>query len=142
MSSSSKARELADKQGEHVVALLLGHNITAKAGSLIAAGADRVIVADSPVLEHYLTESYTQAITAIVRDRKPGILMLGATTIGRDLGPRLSARNVTGLTADCTKMEIAEDNSFQMTPPAFGGNLRPHSHAKTTAPRLYRAPRR
>lgn len=118
-----KARELADKLGEKVVALLLGNNIKAKAASLIAAGADHVIVVDDPVLEHYITESYTQAITAIIKDKKPGILMLGATTIGRDLGPRLSARNITGLTADCTKLEIAEDNSFQMTRPAFGGNL-------------------
>lgn len=118
-----KARELADRLGENVVALLLGHDIKAKADCLIAAGADRVIVVDDPVLQQYLTEPYTQAITAIVKAKKPGILMLGATTIGRDLGPRLSARNVTGLTADCTKLEIAEDNSFQMTRPAFGGNL-------------------
>lgn len=118
-----KARDLADSLGQKVVAVLLGHNITDKAQSLIAAGADDVIVVDSPVLEHYLTESYTEAITAIIQERKPTIMMIGATTIGRDLGPRLSARNVTGLTADCTKLEIAEDKEFHMTRPAFGGNL-------------------
>lgn len=118
-----KARELADSLGQKVVAVLLGHGITDKAQSLVAAGADDVIVVDDPVLEHYLTEPYTEAITAIIAERKPTIMMIGATTIGRDLGPRLSARNVTGLTADCTKLEIAEDKEFHMTRPAFGGNL-------------------
>ncbi|MDY5969029.1 MAG: electron transfer flavoprotein subunit alpha/FixB family protein [Bacteroidales bacterium] len=119
-----KARELADSLGEKVVALLLGDGVAKQAESLIAAGADKVVVVEDPILEPYLTEPYTQAITQIVVSHKPGIMMLGATTIGRDLGPRLSARNVTGLTADCTKLEIAEeDKQFLMTRPAFGGNL-------------------
>lgn len=118
-----KAHELAGRLNEKVVAVLLGNNIGDQAQNLIAAGADKVIVVDDPVLETYMTEPYTQAITQIIRDEKPAIFMLGATTIGRDLGPRLSARNVTGLTADCTKLEIGDDGQFMMTRPAFGGNL-------------------
>ncbi len=119
-----KARELADALGEKVVAIFLGKNIKDQAQSLIAAGADKVLVCDDSHLETYLTEPYTEAITQIIKEFKPGILLIGATTIGRDLGPRVSARNVTGLTADATKLEISEEEKeFRMTRPAFGGNL-------------------
>ena len=118
-----KARELADTLNEKVVAILLGKNITDKAQSLIAAGADKVLVVDNDLLKDYTTEPYTQAITQIINEQKPSILMIGATTIGRDLGPRLSARVCTGLTADCTKLEIGESRELLMTRPAFGGNL-------------------
>lgn len=118
-----KARELAESLNEKVVAVLLGNNIKDKAQSLIAAGADKVVVIEDAILENYMTEPYTEAITQVIKDCNPAIFMLGATTIGRDLGPRLSARNVTGLTADCTKLEIGEDRMFMMTRPAFGGNL-------------------
>ena len=118
-----KARELADTLKENVVAILLGKNITNKAQDLIAAGADKVLVVDNDLLKDYLTEPYTQAITQIINEQKPSILMIGATTIGRDLGPRLSARVSTGLTADCTKLEIGEERELLMTRPAFGGNL-------------------
>ena len=119
----SKARELADELGEKVVAVLLGHNIESKANNLIAYGADKVLCVDDIELEYYLTEPYTQAITQIVKERNPDIFLLGATTIGRDLGPRLSARIGTGLTADCTGLAISEEKELLMTRPAFGGNL-------------------
>ena len=118
-----KARELADNLNEKVVAVLSGKNIGDQANRLVAAGADKVLVVDNDVLKDYMTEPYTQAITQIIKDQKPGIFLLGATTIGRDLGPRLSARNVTGLTADCTKLEVSEERELMMTRPAFGGNL-------------------
>ncbi len=120
-----KARELADANNEKVVAILLGKNIKDQAQSLIAAGADKVLVVDHDLLATYLTEPYTQAITQIIKEQKPSILLIGATTIGRDLGPRVSARNMTGLTADATKLEISDDEAheFRMTRPAFGGNL-------------------
>ena len=120
-----KARELADANNEKVVAILLGKNIKDKAQDLIAAGADKVLVVDHDLLATYLTEPYTQALTQIIKEQKPSILLIGATTIGRDLGPRVSARNVTGLTADATKLEISDDEAheFRMTRPAFGGNL-------------------
>ncbi len=118
-----KARELADTLGEKVVAILLGKGIKGQAQGLIAAGADKVLVVENDILEHYMTEPYAEAVTQIIKEQKPSILMIGATTIGRDLGPRLSARNRTGLTADATKLEISEERDFMMTRPAFGGNL-------------------
>ena len=120
-----KARELADANNEKVVAMLLGKNIKGEAQTLVAHGADKVLVVDHDLLATYLTEPYTQAITQIIRECKPSIMLIGATTIGRDLGPRVSARNVTGLTADATKLEISDDEAheFRMTRPAFGGNL-------------------
>lgn len=119
-----KARDLADALGEEVCAILLGHNIKGEAQSLIAQGADRVLVVDDRDLEVYTTEPYAQAIVGIVEQKKPSIILLGATTIGRDLGPRVSARLNTGLTADCTELGIEEETKhLMMTRPAFGGNL-------------------
>lgn len=119
----SKARELADTLNENVYAILLGHNLSTQAQECIAYGADTVLRVDAPELETYVTEPYAQAIYQIIGEYKPSIVLIGATTIGRDLGPRLSARVETGLTADCTGLEIAEDRDLLMTRPAFGGNL-------------------
>lgn len=118
-----KARELADSIQEKVTAVLLGHNVGNLTNELIAAGADRVLVVDHELLKDYLTEPYAQAVTHIINEFKPEIFLLGATTIGRDLGPRLSARLHTGLTADCTSLEMSEERELMMTRPAFGGNL-------------------
>lgn len=119
-----KARELAQVTGEKVVAILAGSGIASKAQDLVAYGADRVVVIDHPLLENYITEQYTQAVFQAVNAFKPSILMYGATTIGRDLAPRIAARLGTGLTADCTKLTINEETlEFEMTRPAFGGNL-------------------
>ena len=118
-----QARKLADELSDKVYAMLLGHQITDQAQGLIAHGADEVIVVDAPELKEYTTEPYTQAICQIISERKPESLFIGATTLGRDLGPRVSARVGTGLTADCTKIEIGENGEMLMTRPAFGGNL-------------------
>lgn len=119
-----KARDLADALNEKVCAVVLGSGIKELAQTLIAHGADEVLLVDDPDLDVYTTEPYAQAIKAIVDAKKPGILLLGATTIGRDLGPRLAARLQTGLTADCTELDIeAETHHLMMTRPAFGGNL-------------------
>ena len=118
-----KARELADALNEKVYAMLLGHDLTTQAQECIAYGADTVLRVDAPELATYVNEPYAQAIYQIIRDNKPSIVLIGATTIGRDLGPRLSARVETGLTADCTGLEISEDRDLLMTRPAFGGNL-------------------
>jgi len=117
------AQELAAKTNEKVGALLLGHNITDKAQDLIAYGADEVYVVDDAELAHFVTEPYAQAVYQIVNEHKPSVLLFGATSIGRDLAPRLSARFKTGLTADCTKLENDEEGNLFMTRPAFGGNL-------------------
>ena len=118
-----KARELADALGEKVVAILLGHNLEGQAQECIEYGADKVLVVDAPELETYTTEPYAQAVYSIIERYKPSIVLYGATTIGRDLGPRLSARVSTGLTADCTALEISPERDLLMTRPAFGGNL-------------------
>ena len=108
-----------------VTALLVGHNIKNLAQDLIKAGADKVLVVDKPELEVYDTEAYAQVLTATINDQKPEIVLFGATTLGRDLAPRVSSRIATGLTADCTKLELLKDKERQlgMTRPAFGGNL-------------------
>lgn len=118
-----QARKLADELNDKVYAMFLGDQIIDQAQSLIARGADEVIVVDAPELKEYTTEPYTQAICQIIAERKPESLFIGATTLGRDLGPRISARVGTGLTADCTKIEIGEKGEMLMTRPAFGGNL-------------------
>ena len=119
-----KARDLAVDLGEKVFAVLLGKGIAASAKKLVEYGADTVIVVDHDNLKDYVTEQYTQAMYQVSVEYKPSIMLFGATTIGRDLAPRVAARLGTGLTADCTKLEISEDTKeFQMTRPAFGGNL-------------------
>lgn len=119
-----KARELADDLGQEVYAMFLGHNIKNQAQELISFGADKVLLAEDESLAVYTTEPYTQAITQMINEQKPSIVLIGSTTIGRDLGPRVSARVNTGLTADCTKLEInEEDKELWSTRPAFGGNL-------------------
>ena len=119
-----KARDLAQDLGTRVTALLLGSGVRPLAQTLVEYGADRVIVVDNKALEVYTTEPYTQAMTAVVNEYKPEIVLVGATAIGRDLGPRVAGRQHTGLTADCTKLEIEpETKAFHMTRPAFGGNL-------------------
>ena len=117
------ARELAAKVDAKVGALLLGHHVSELAKELIAYGADEVHLVDDTRLEYFITEPYAQAIYQIVKAYEPASLLFGATSIGRDLAPRLSARLHTGLTADCTKLEIDETGSLFMTRPAFGGNL-------------------
>ena len=117
------ARELAEKTGEKVAALLLGHNVKSKAQELIAYGADQVYVVDDERLATFVTEPYAQAVTQIAKAYEPSVILFGATSIGRDLAPRLSARLKTGLTADCTKLEMDEEGNLFMTRPAFGGNL-------------------
>ncbi len=129
-----KAKDLAADLDTNVTAVLLGSGVKCLADQLAEYGADRVIVVDSPVLETYRTEPYTQALAAVINEYKPEIMLVGATAIGRDLGPRVSARVGTGLTADCTKLEIGDfplnplpgkeqkHNQLLMTRPAFGGN--------------------
>lgn len=122
-----KAKELARDLGTEVTAVLLGHQLGDLPRQLGRYGADRVVVADHPELALYRTEPYTQVLSAVIQEMKPEILLYGATAIGRDLAPRVAGRVHTGLTADCTKLEIVADEdgkkSFHMTRPAFGGNL-------------------
>ena len=119
-----KAREIANDLGQDVIAVLMGSGIEAVAGDLAKAGADKVIVVDDPMLAEYVTEPYAKAATAVIKANDPEIVLFGASSIGRDLAPRVSARIHTGLTADCTKLEIdPETKLLNMTRPAFGGNI-------------------
>ena len=128
-----KAKDLAaDIETKEVTAVLLGDGVTGLADQLAEYGADRVIVVDDPELKEYRTEPYTIALVDVINKYKPEIMLVGATAIGRDLGPRVSARVATGLTADCTVLEIGEfkargdaeprQGQLLMTRPAFGGN--------------------
>ena len=118
------ASKLAADLGQEVVAVLLGKEVRGVADNLIHHGANKVICVEDPILEHYATEPYTKALNAVVEAKKPEIVLYGATSIGRDLAPRVSARVHTGLTADCTKLEIdPETKLLLMTRPAFGGNI-------------------
>ena len=119
-----EGRRQADKLGVKLTALLLGSDIDGLAKTLAEHGADEVLVADDKLLEHYTTDAYTKVICDLVNERKPGILFVGATFIGRDLGPRIAARLNTGLTADCTSIDVeVETGNLLATRPAFGGNL-------------------
>ncbi|MDO5517316.1 MAG: electron transfer flavoprotein subunit alpha/FixB family protein [Clostridium sp.] len=119
-----EGRRQADKLGVKLTALLLGNDIEGLADTLAKHGADEVLVADDKNLEHYTTDAYTKVICDLVNERKPGILFVGATFIGRDLGPRIAARLNTGLTADCTSIDVeVETGGLLATRPAFGGNL-------------------
>ena len=130
-----KARDLADDLDDKTVtAILPGYQVGGLVDELAAYGADRVIVIDDPELKDYRTEPYAHAIASVINEYKPEILLIGATAIGRDLGPRVSARVHTGLTADCTKLDIGDfpliaipgqeqkHKQLLMTRPAFGGN--------------------
>ena len=119
-----KARELADTLEEKVYAVLVGQNMNEKAGSLIQEGADGVVLVQDEMLAEYTTEAYAKAVVAVIKEKDPEIFLIGATAIGRDLAPRVSARIHTGLTADCTGLAIDEGSkNLLMTRPAFGGNI-------------------
>ncbi|MBX7313631.1 electron transfer flavoprotein subunit alpha/FixB family protein [Clostridium chauvoei] len=119
-----EGRKIADKLGVKLTALLLGYNVKALAETLGKHGADEVLVAESELLKNYTTDGYTKVICDLASERKPGIVFIGATFIGRDLGPRVAARLSTGLTADCTGLDVeVENGDLLATRPAFGGNL-------------------
>ncbi len=101
-----------------MTAVLIGSDVKGQADELAAYGADRVIVVDDPELKDYRTEPYAHALASVIEKYKPEIMLVGATAIGRDLGPRVSARIHTGLTADCTQLDIGD---FPLNPGARTG---------------------
>lgn len=142
----SEGRKLADERGSKLVGVILGYNIDNLAKELGGYGADKVIVCDDENLSNYTTDAYTKVFCDVVMDKKPEIILLGASNIGRDLAPRCAARLHTGLTADCTHLDIdmnnyiefikssstldisktkfeMNDTNLKMTRPAFGGHL-------------------
>lgn len=119
-----EGRKIADDIGVELCAVLLGYNVDNLADELIKFGADKVYYANDPLLEKYTTDGYAKVIVDAVNDIKPEIVLIGATHIGRDLAPRIASNLDTGLTADCTKLEVdPEDKKLKQTRPAFGGNI-------------------
>lgn len=119
-----EGRKLADQVGCELCAVLCGEQVEALIPELYAYGAEKVYYADSPELRTYRTDAYTKVIYEAIQRYRPEIVLLGATHIGRDLGPCLAVRCGTGLTADCTRLEIdPETKGILQTRPAFGGNL-------------------
>ena len=126
-----EAGRLAKPLNTEVTAVLLGSNVGNLVDQLAEYGADKVIVVDNPELETYRTEPYAQALTAVINEFKPEIMLVGATAIGRDLGPTVSARVATGLTADCTVLEIGD---FPINP--IPGREQKHNQLLMTRPAL------
>ncbi|MEA3506086.1 MAG: FAD-binding protein [Elusimicrobiota bacterium] len=119
-----KGSELAEKRGCELSAVLLGDNIKDKAAELIEHGADKVYVVRDPALKDFMDEPYTDVLCYLIDKFKPEIILMGATTIGRAFASRVAARIFTGLTADCTELDIDPDNRILLqTRPAFGGNI-------------------
>jgi electron transfer flavoprotein alpha subunit len=119
-----EGRKLADELNETLSAVLIGDHVEQAAKTLIAHGADKVYLVDDPSLKNFNDESYADIFVQLIGQYKPEIILMGATTYGRSLAPRVSSRINTGLTADCTKLEIdPEKKILRQTRPAFGGNL-------------------
>ena len=118
-----QARRLADVLGSSVETVLLGDHIEAQAGQLIAAGADKVYLGNSPELEFYQPEIYTAMVVDLARERQPAIMLIGSTFMGRELAPLVAARLQTGLTAHCTDLVIGADQILEAKIPAYGGLL-------------------
>lgn len=119
-----EGKKLADEVGTDLSAVLVGHNVEDLADELITYGADKVYLIQDEALKGFTTDGYTKVISDAIDEFKPEIMLMGATHIGRDLAPRVAARVDTGLTADCTSLEIdPDDKKIRQTRPAFGGNL-------------------
>ncbi|WP_195945647.1 electron transfer flavoprotein subunit alpha/FixB family protein [Paraclostridium bifermentans] len=132
-----EGRKLADEIGVNLCAILLGKNVDSMAKELVAYGADTVYTADDELLEKFTTDAYTKVITDAINEFKPEIVLYGATHIGRDLAPRIASRVSTGLTADCTKLEIdPDDKKLKQTRPAFGGNIMATIICPNTRPQM------
>lgn len=162
----SEGRKLADELGVELCGLLLGDKVEGIARELGGYGADKMIVCESPLLKDYTTDAYARVVCDVITEMKPEVFLIGATNIGRDLGPRCAARLHTGLCADCTHLDVDvakyveflrdnsnidlasqkfnyEDKNLKMTRPAFGGHLYGNDYLPTLPPRNgNRSPRR
>ena len=131
-----KARELADKINHPVYCVFVGNKIKDKCASLLSYGVDEVFVYDYEELDKFRIEPYTAAVENYISNIKPTIMLFGGTTIGRSLAPRLAARFKTGLTADCTILDIQENTDLDQIRPAFGGNIMAHINTPNHRPQF------
>ena len=131
-----KAKELAAKVSEPVFCLLIGTDISGKAKMLLEYGADEVFVYDQPELRHFRIEPYTAVLEDFIRNNKPSAVLVGGTPAGRSLAPRAAARFRTGLTADCTKLDISGESDLDQIRPAYGGNIMAHINTPRHRPQF------
>lgn len=131
-----KARELADKTAQPVFALLIGHDLAGAAEELRHYGVDKVVRYDAPELAGFRNEPYAAAFEDFIRKDKPSTILVGGTTTGRSLAPRVAARFATGLTADCTSLDIQPDTDLDQIRPAFGGNIMAHIRTPNQRPQF------
>ena len=128
-----KGKELARGRGEELAALVLGHGVEGLAAGLGKYGADRVYVADDPVLAAYSTEGYAAVLARLIREKGPAVVLLGATALGKDLAPRVAARVGAGLASDCTALELDGTGNLVVTRPVYAGK----AYVKVGFPRGY-----
>ncbi|MGL5207247.1 MAG: FAD-binding protein [Acidaminococcaceae bacterium] len=131
-----KAKELAQKVNYPVYCVFMGHNIKHKAEELLQYGVDEIFVYDDEDLEHFRIEPYTAVLEDFINKIKPSIVLVGGTTVGRSLAPRAAARFRTGLTADCTILDIDESSDLAQIRPAFGGNIMAHIYTPNNRPQF------
>lgn len=130
-------RKMSTAMAEKLVAVVIGNGVEKAVKSALSYGADQVIVVEGEEYADYSTEAYEYAMTQLVLKYKPSTILIGATSQGRDLGPRLACGLMTGLTADCTGLEIdTETGNVQWTRPAFGGNLMATIECPNTRPQI------
>jgi electron transfer flavoprotein alpha subunit len=133
----NKAKELAGDLDVELTSVLLGSDVKEEANCLIYRGADKVIIVEENILTHYQSAPYSQVIAELIKKYKPEIILAGATTIGRSLVPRLAIKLNTGLTADCTALEIDKKGKLLLqTRPAFGGNIMATIMCKNHRPQM------
>lgn len=131
-----KAREMTAKINHPVYCVFVGHNIKDKCDTLLSYGVDEVFVYDDEEFKEFRIEPYTAAVEDYIKNVKPTIMLVGGTTLGRSLAPRLAARFKTGLTADCTILDIQENTDLDQIRPAFGGNIMAHIHTPNHRPQF------
>ena len=131
-----KARELSKVTGHPVYALFMGNGIEAAAHELLHYNVDKVFVYDAPELARFQIEPYTAVFENFIQTVKPSSILVGATTVGRQLAPRVAARMKTGLTADCTILEMDENTDLSQIRPAFGGNIMAHIKTPNHRPQM------
>lgn len=131
-----KAKEMAKKINQPVYCIFVGSNLEGKTDVLLSYGVDNVFVYDYKGLKEFKIEPYTACVEDFIKEVKPTILLFGGTTIGRSLAPRLAARFKTGLTADCTILDVQENTDLDQIRPAFGGNIMAHIHTPNHRPQF------
>jgi electron transfer flavoprotein alpha subunit len=130
-------RKMANATGQSLAAIIIGNGAEAAIKSASAYGADQIIVLDDECFAQYNTEVFTDALLQLINRHKPDTVLFGATSTGRDLAPRIASRLKTGLTADCTELDIdVETGNVQWTRPAFGGNLMAVIECPNTRPQM------